>query len=306
MKALSIYPEPVMDIFMGEKTIEYRTWQTDYRGDLLICAGSKKEPGFVNGYAYFVVSLLDIRPEDGWDDEQRGYEWMLGAPRLIRPIPVRGRLFLFDVDDAQIRYIEGGDLGAYPTLREANEFRRAYTQKYLEPIAYRPSKDVPLWGVTESEIVPEEKPEEPKPTVDMPIQTLLDAILALDPFPPTTVETSRAHPELEMGLARYPSQKEGAVKWLQGLVKRKQTSGRAAYNEKRNLLSLLWLAEGLGEKQDTLKKAIETAMACHTMPERCDALRKVIPFERLKALVEEPQGWRIDPAANMQNADQTE
>ena len=37
VKALSIYPEPVMDIFMGDKTIEYRTWQTDYRGDLLIC-----------------------------------------------------------------------------------------------------------------------------------------------------------------------------------------------------------------------------------------------------------------------------
>ena len=93
-----------MEIFMGDKTIEYRSWQTDYRGDLLICAGSKKEPGFVNGYAYLVVSLLDIRPEDGWDDDHRGYEWMLGAPRLIHPIPVRGRLFLFDVDDTQIHY----------------------------------------------------------------------------------------------------------------------------------------------------------------------------------------------------------
>lgn len=65
MKALSIYPEPVMEIFMGDKMIEYRTWQTDYRGDLLICAGSKREPGYVNGYAWFVVSLLDVRAEDG-------------------------------------------------------------------------------------------------------------------------------------------------------------------------------------------------------------------------------------------------
>ena len=56
---------------MGDKTIEYRTWQTDYRGDLLICAGAKKEVGYVNGYAYFVVSLLDVRPSEGdWDGNQ--------------------------------------------------------------------------------------------------------------------------------------------------------------------------------------------------------------------------------------------
>lgn len=288
MKALSIYPEPVMEIFMGDKTIEYRSWQTDYRGDILICAGSKKEPGFVNGYAYFVVSLLDIRSEDGWADDQRGYEWILGAPRLIRPIPVRGRLFLFDVDDAQIHYIEGGDLGKYPTWQKANEFRKAYAKKYLEPITYLPSKDVPIGGIYGSVIAAEEKPEPPKPIVDMPVQGLLDVILNLDPFPPITVETGQAHPELEMGLARYPSQKAGVVKWLQGLIKRKKTSGRAAYNEKLNLLSLLWLAEALGESQITLKKAVDTAMACHTMPERCDAYRKVIPFDRIKALVEAP------------------
>lgn len=295
MKALSIYPEPVMEIFMGDKTIEYRTWKTDYRGDLLICAGSKKEPGFVNGYAYFVVSLLDIRPEEGWDDEQSGYEWMLGAPRLIRPIPVRGRLFLFDVDDAQIHYIEGGDLGAYPSWQKANEFRKAYAKQYLEPITYRPNKDVPLGGVYRSVIALEEKPDPPKPAVDMPVQSLLDAILSLDPFPPMTVDTARAHPELELGLARYPSQKAGAIKWLQGLIKRKKTSGRVAYNEKLNLLCLLWLTEALGEKRAALKKAIDAAMAYNTTPERCEAYRKVIPFDRIKALVEKPQGWRIDP-----------
>ena len=61
MKALSIHPTYTMDIFMGEKNIEYRTWSTDYRGDLLICASSQKEPGYVCGYAFMVVPLLDIR-----------------------------------------------------------------------------------------------------------------------------------------------------------------------------------------------------------------------------------------------------
>ena len=221
---------------------------------------------------------------------------MLGAPRLIRPIPVRGRLFLFDVDDAQIHYIEGGDLGSYPTWQKANEYRKAYATQYLEPITYRPAKDIPLGGIYGSVLAAEEKTEPPKPVVDMPVQSLLDAILNFDPFPPMTVETGRAHPELEMGLARYPSQKAGAIKWLQGLVKRKKTSGRAAYNEKQNLLSLLWLAEALGEREDTLKTAIDTAMACHTIPERCEAFRKVIPFDRIIALVDEPHGWLIDSA----------
>ena len=292
MKALSIYPEPVMEIFMGDKTIEYRTWQADYRGDLLICAGSKKEPGFVNGYAWFVVTLLDIRPSD-YDS---GYEWMLGAPRLIRPIPVRGRLYLFDVDDAQIEFIEGGDLGAYATWSKANEFRKAYTQKYLEPLFYRPNKDDLPGGIYSSVLAPEKQSEPPKPLVDMPVQKLLDAILNLDPFPPMTVETSKTHPELELGLVRYPSQKAGAVKWLQGLIKRKKSSGRAAYDEKMNLLCLLWLAEALGEKGNALKKAIDAALSFNTMPERCAVYRKVIPFDRIKALIEEPGGWHIDPA----------
>ena len=286
-----------MEIFMGDKTIEYRTWQTDYRGDLLICAGSKKEPGFVNGYAWFVVALLDIRAsdDDGWGDGQKIFEWMLGMPRLIRPIPVRGRLFLFDVDDTQIQYIDGGNLGSYPSWHGANEFRKVYVRKYLEPLFYRPGEDVHLGGVYESVLGLEKKPDPPKPIVDMPLTALLDAILDLDPMPPMTVETSQAHPELELGLARCPSQKAGAVKWLQGLVTRKKTSGRAAYDGKPNLLCLLWLAEALGEKHNTLKKAIDTALACKTMPERCEAFRKAIPFERIKALVEEPGGWRIDP-----------
>lgn len=202
---------------------------------------------------------------------------------------------MFDVDDAQIHYIEGGNLGAYPSWQKANEFRKTYVKKYLEPITYRPSKGTPIGGIYGSVIAPEEKPGPPKPDVDMPVESLLDAILNLDPFPPTTVETSRAHPELELGLARYPSQKAGAVKWLQGLIKRKKTSGREAYDEKNNLLCLLWLAEALGERQDILKKAIDTALTSNTMPERCKAYRRVIPFDRIKALVDNSQGGSIDP-----------
>ena len=298
MKALSIYPEPVMEIFMGDKTIEYRTWQPDYRGDLLICAGSKKEPGFVNGYAWFVVRLLDIRP---CDEEDGGYEWTLGTPRLIRPIPVRGKLYLFDVDDALIQYIDGGDLGSYPSWNEANEFRKFYVRKYLKPLFYSPSEDVRLGGIYESVLGLEKIPEPPRPLMDMPVMDLLAAIQNLEPMPPMTVDTTLAHPELELGLVRYPSQKIGTIKWLHGLIKRKKTSGREAYDGKMNLLRLLWLAEALGENDDSLKKAIKAALTFNTMPERCAAYRKAIPFDRIIALVKNKRGWLINP--NIQELD---
>ena len=41
MKALSVHPVFAMKIFSKEKTIELRTWKTDYRGDLLICSTQK-------------------------------------------------------------------------------------------------------------------------------------------------------------------------------------------------------------------------------------------------------------------------
>ena len=145
MKALSVRPEYTFDIFVGEQTFEERTWKTDHRGDLLICASSKKEPGYVNGYAYFVIPLLDIRPsEEAWFDESGKpvtmYEWVLGKPRAIEPIPVKGKLHLYDVDDALIHYVDGGDLGAYATQEEANAFIDDYIRKYLDPLAYNPNK----------------------------------------------------------------------------------------------------------------------------------------------------------------------
>ena len=141
MKALSIQPTYTMDIFMGVKTIEYRTWSTDYRGDLLICASSQKEPGYVCGYAFMVVPLLDIRESEEEGSTASGkktrlYEWLLGMPRLIQPVPVKGKLHLFDVDDALIQYVENGDLGTCNTKEDADALRTAYARQFLDPLAY--------------------------------------------------------------------------------------------------------------------------------------------------------------------------
>lgn len=55
MKALSIRSDYVMDIFQGAKTVEYRSWSTNYRGDLLICGTAKKVHGGIPGYATCVA-----------------------------------------------------------------------------------------------------------------------------------------------------------------------------------------------------------------------------------------------------------
>ena len=68
------------------------------------------------------------------------------------------------------------------------------------------------------------------------------------------------------------------------LINRKKYSGRVAYDEKMNLLCLLWLTEALGENPDVLKKAVDSALAYNTMPEQCQAYRKCIPFDRIVAL----------------------
>lgn len=62
VKAISILPEYASDIFDGFKTVEWRSWKTNYRGDLLICASSRKLKGCISGYALCMVELVDVVP----------------------------------------------------------------------------------------------------------------------------------------------------------------------------------------------------------------------------------------------------
>lgn len=98
LKALSIHPEYVMQILNKTKTIEYRSWRTHYRGDILICSTAKKKKGTVSGHAMCVVSLDDVR-EGRYD-----YEWQISNVRYIRPIPLKGKLSLWTYD-GDIEYI---------------------------------------------------------------------------------------------------------------------------------------------------------------------------------------------------------
>ncbi|MFR4968853.1 ASCH domain-containing protein [Lactobacillus kalixensis] len=101
MKALSVRGDYIMDMIAGKKKIEYRSWKTNYRGPLLMCSTAKKVAGAAPGYALCVVNLVGIEYFD-WDGL---YHWRIELADVIKPIPVKGQLKLFNVDDNRIHPI---------------------------------------------------------------------------------------------------------------------------------------------------------------------------------------------------------
>lgn len=101
MKALSVRGNYVLDMIAGKKKIEYRTWYTKYRGDLLMCSTAKKVAGAVPGYALCVVHLDSVE----YCEEDDFYHWNISNVRVIKPIHVKGQLKLFSVPNKLIKVI---------------------------------------------------------------------------------------------------------------------------------------------------------------------------------------------------------
>jgi hypothetical protein len=124
MKALSIRQPWAELILQGRKTIELRTWSTPYRGRLLIHAGKKVDyddcgqygldpASLTTGALVGTVELTGIRTFNWWQwrwlrKQHLGagpfyadvLGWELSDPqRLAEPVPYRGQLRLFNVDD---------------------------------------------------------------------------------------------------------------------------------------------------------------------------------------------------------------
>ena len=146
MKALSIDPEYCQHIRDEEKTIECRTWQTKYRGELLICASKVLVPGYISGHAYFTVNLTSIEPfreehlEAAMMEEMpdaKCYAWHFDDVQEVYPIPVRGKMGLFDVDDSLIKYVQNEETDAM-TDEEFEKFYEDYYRKNLIPLIYLP------------------------------------------------------------------------------------------------------------------------------------------------------------------------
>ena len=114
MKALTVQQPFASLIAYGEKTVEFRTWATDHRGALAICASArnvgKLDDGRTIPYGVVVATCLlkQCRPftqadmEAACMDEMpktEGYAWVLGAIKETHPQPIKGKQRLFEIED---------------------------------------------------------------------------------------------------------------------------------------------------------------------------------------------------------------
>lgn len=119
MKALSVRQPWASLIAIGKKTIETRSWATNYRGKLLIVSsktGMDKDVPYRNllslglpfGKAIAIAELIDCRQMREEDEEDAMspfhwalYAWVLKDIKKIEPFPVKGKLGLYEVEIAE-------------------------------------------------------------------------------------------------------------------------------------------------------------------------------------------------------------
>lgn len=140
MKAISVRNPFAHFILNGEKTIECRSWQTDYRGDLLICSSANpKIKNTICGHAICVVRLDSIEPFKKehleaacMDDMPDGkcYAWHLTNFRMIEPFPVKGKLNFFEVEDSKINVLIDEN------TEMSEEEAAVFVDKYIVPYLY--------------------------------------------------------------------------------------------------------------------------------------------------------------------------
>lgn len=100
-------------IVYGEKTIEVRSRNTSYRGDLMICSASSPVlPDMESGVTLGIVELYDVKPikdftPEDWEETKipkemrekitKGYGWLIRNPRPVVHKPVKGQLGIYNL-----------------------------------------------------------------------------------------------------------------------------------------------------------------------------------------------------------------
>lgn len=119
MKALSVKQPWAGLIALGEKTLEVRSWKTNYKGPLVIVSSQSPDRKFMkalklqdvdmdhplikNGVTLCVVDLVAVRHGEHKDTDAafcdpRGYfVWVLENPRLVQRRAVKGQLGLYEI-----------------------------------------------------------------------------------------------------------------------------------------------------------------------------------------------------------------
>lgn len=108
--------------YHAQKTIELRSQNTKYRGDILVCSSSKPElAGRMSGVTCGFVELYDTKPVEDFTAEdwaatcipeaerpRKGYGWLLRNPRRVVEMPIRGQLGVYNL------IVPKGDITEYP------------------------------------------------------------------------------------------------------------------------------------------------------------------------------------------------
>lgn len=139
MKALSIRSDYIRDMIEGHKLVEFRSWNTNHRGDVLLCGTVKKAAGGAPGYAIAVAKLEEVE----WVDEDDCYYWHIapfekGGSYLIEPIKVKGQLKLFNVDDKLIKK------APFDKIDHNNPQFEKWWNENIQPLIYKPEKKIYL------------------------------------------------------------------------------------------------------------------------------------------------------------------
>lgn len=117
MKALSVSPDFALDILTGRKNYEYRSWDTQYRGRILICSTQKKIEGTIPGHALITCEIINTKKIAA-----NKFAWKLDNFIAIKPFAVKGQQRFFEVDDNLIEFAPFTD----EQEAEAEEFFKKY------------------------------------------------------------------------------------------------------------------------------------------------------------------------------------
>ena len=127
--------------YHAEKTIEVRTRNTNYRGDLLVCASAKPElPGRMSGVTCGFVELYAVKPieqftPEDWaatcipekDCPHKGYGWMMRNPRRVVEMPIKGQLGVYNL------IVPKGDITEYPRAMALDSDGWDIVQQHIKP-----------------------------------------------------------------------------------------------------------------------------------------------------------------------------
>lgn len=113
MKAISVKQPFASWLLDGTKHSEHRTWATKFRGEVAIHASQKPDDEFMfewginkDHFLYgAIIGVLEIY--DCVDLGNGIFAWKVRNPRIIPPIPAKGALSFWDVEQGIIDKILG-------------------------------------------------------------------------------------------------------------------------------------------------------------------------------------------------------